>query len=177
VALWIDMDETQRPATRYESCTDAELVEIIQGAHTEQRRRAAERGDFEALCERGFTEGFDQKGLARVPILRDGLLICYGSIMEKSTMSHDCTFVHIGEHWVWEHPETLHDEVRKKPERGREHQRSVSIVAGLEGMEFDLISCKMRNNVHQMHTIRSFRINAGEIELISGRVVAVERYR
>lgn len=159
------------------SLSDAELASMIRSLHEEQRRRAADGGDLDSLCERGFTQGFDAKGHAKEPVLQDGLLICYGSIIEKSTMSHDCTFVHIGENWVWEHPETLQDEVRKKPDRGREHQRSVSVVSGLEGLEFDLISCKMRNNVHQMHTIRSYRIVDGGIELVNGRSISVERYR
>jgi hypothetical protein len=105
-----------------------------------------------------------------------GLLICYGSILEKSTMSHDCTFVHIDEHWVWEHPETLHDEVRKRPDRGREHQRSVSILPALEGLEFDLITCKMRNSVHQMQQVRSYRILSGSIELVQTRSIKTDRY-
>jgi hypothetical protein len=165
------------PRGAYESLSDEAISKMIRDLHDEQRRRMAEAGDFVSMCERGFVEGFDSKGHAKEPVLKDGLLVCYGSILEKSTMSHDCTFVHIGENWVWEHPETLHDEVRKKPERGREHQRSVSIVSGLEGLEYDLISCRMRNNVHQMHTIRSYRIVDGRVELVAGRTVAVERYR
>lgn len=156
--------------------SDSVLQEHIRAALDEQRRRAAERGDFAAICEAGFADGFDSKGHAKTPIVRDGLLICYGSVVEKSTMSHDCSFVHIDENWVWEHPETMHDEVRKRPDRGREHQRSVSILPALEGLEFDLISCKMRNNVHQMQNVRSYRILSGSLELVQTRSIKTERY-
>lgn len=155
---------------------DDELQNRIREALDEQRRRAGERGDFPALCETGFAEGFDSRGLARIPVIHKGLLICYGSIIKKSTKSHDCTFVHIDEHWVWEHPETLHDDIRKRPERGREHQRSVSILPALEGLNFDLITCEMRNNMHKMQQIRSYRILSGAIELVQGRSIKTDRY-
>lgn len=164
------------PADPFTRMGDAELQQHIRAALDEQRRRAGEQGDFAALCETGFTEGFDSRGVARTPIVHMGLLICYGSVLGKSTMSHDCTFVHIDEHWVWEHPETLHDEVRKRPDRGREHQRSVSILPALEGLEFDLITCKMRNSVHQMQQVRSYRIFSGAIELVQTRNIKTDRY-
>ena len=159
-----------------ESCTDEELIDLIARAHDEQRRRAAENGGFEAMCENGFKGGFDSKGHARAPEVIKGILVCYGSIVERSTMSHDCSFIHIGDDWVWEHPETMHDEVRKRADRGREHQRSVSLLPALEGMEFDLITCKMRSNVHQMQNIRSYKIENGQVELVNSRNVKTERY-
>jgi len=160
----------------YTQMDNQTLLEHIRAALEEQRRRAADAGDFEAICETGFTQGFDTKGHARTPIVTNGLLVCYGSVVEKSSMSHDCTFAHIEENWVWEHPETLHDDVRKRPERGREHQRSVSILAATEGMEFDLITSKMRNGVHQMQSVRSYRIENGKIELVKTRNIKTERY-
>lgn len=157
--------------------SDEALRDLIAAAIEEQRQRAAASGDLEALCEAGFAEGFDSKGHARTPVIRDGLLICYGSIVERSAMSHECHFVHIEDSWVWEYQDVLRDEVRKRPERGREHQRSVSILPALEGLELDLVGCKMRTGVHQMQTVRSYRIVSGQLELVTARAVRTDRHR
>lgn len=168
------MDLTSRSLAEL---SDNNLRTLIADCLDEQRRRAVEAGGFEALCEEGFSDGFDTKGHARVPLIRGDVLICYGSIVEKSAMSHDCSFVKIDDTWVWEYEDVLRDEVRKRPERGKEHQRSVSLIPALEGLEFDLVSCRMRHGVHHMHHARSYRILRGQLELVTSRTVKTDRMR
>jgi hypothetical protein len=156
---------------------DGALRTLIAAALEEQRRRAAAQGGLEELCEQGFIDGFDQRGHARPPVVVGDVLFCYGSIVERSAMSHECVFVRVEDAWVWEYEDVLRDEVRKRPERGREHQRSVSLVPALEGLEFDLVQCKMRNGVHQMQHTRSYRITSGSVELVTTRSVKTDRAR
>jgi hypothetical protein len=157
--------------------SSSELREHIAEALEEQRRRAAGDGDFDAISEPWFTSGFDRQGVAKTPEIVGDLLLCFGSIIEKSSTSHDCVFVHIGEHWVWEHPDVMHDAVRKRPERGREHQRSVTFLPAFEGFEFDVVSSRMRQSAHRMQSSRSYKVIGGKLELISTREVSAQQHR
>jgi hypothetical protein len=157
--------------------SDDELTHL--GAHVadEQRSRAANRGDIEAIIEQAFGVGFDSRGHAKTPWVDGSLLICPGSIVERSASSHDCTFVNIDDHWVWDYGDVVRDDVRKKPERGREHQRSITVLPAIEGIEFDLVSSKMRTGAHQMAASRSFRIVNGALELVSARTIKASGHR
>lgn len=156
---------------------DATLRALIADALDVQRQRAAAAGGLEALCAQGFENGFDAKGYARTPIVVGDVLVCYGSIVERSAMRHECSFVRIGDTWVWEYDDVLRDEIRKLPARGREHQRSVSLVPAFEGLAYDLITCTMQHGVHQMRHTSSFEIRGGRSELVSTRSVKTDRIR
>jgi hypothetical protein len=162
---------------RLQTMSSSELSEHIAEALEEQRRRAAGDGDFDAISEPYFTSGFDRQGVAKTPEILGDLLLCFGSIIEKSSTSHDCVFVHIGEHWVWEHPDVMHDSVRKRPERGREHQRSVTLLPAFEGLEFDVVTSRMRQSAHRMQSSHSYRVSGGKLELISTREVSAQQHR
>jgi hypothetical protein len=156
---------------------DDELWDLAARVADEQRRRAVESGDIDALCAEGFDRGFDAKGHARDPVVSSGLVVCYGSLVERSAMSHECRFANLGGDWVWEHPEVIHDEIRKLVERGRHHQRSVSVLPALEGLGIDLVSSTMRQGVHHMTQVRSFQVRGGALELVNARTVRTDRHR
>ena len=155
---------------------DHELSELLAAAQEEQYHRALSRGDLDALVEEGFSIGFSSGGVAGDPYLRGSVLVCPGSVVEKSTMSHDCVFAHVENEWVWDSPHLLLDSVRKVPDRSRTHQRSVSLVAAIEGLEFDVVASKMRQNVHTRTASRSYAIRGGELELISARTVSAAKH-
>ena len=146
-----------------------ELAGLIAAAQALQHHRALSRGDLDALIAEGFDIGFDAKGVAREPYLRGDVLVCPGSVVEKSNFSHDCVFVHIGDDWVWGSQSLLLDEVRKVPVKARSHQRSVSLVAATEGLEFDWVCSAMRNSVHAMKRAHKYSITNAELVLVSGR--------
>lgn len=149
--------------------SDDDLTQMIAVLTEEQASRALERCDPEALTEAGFVDGFDAKGAARMPWLAGGILVCPGSVVERSATSHDCTFVTANDHWVFEHPDRIHDEVRKVPHRGRENQRSITLLAAPEGLTFDVVSSRMRTGAHHMREARRFRVTNGELELVTTR--------
>ncbi len=149
--------------------TDAELHELVSLATQELYRRALERGDLDALIEDCFDNGFTPAGHAREPYLRDGILVCPGSIVEKSATSHDCVFVHVDTDWVWDAPQLLLDSVRKIPDRSRTHQRSVSLLSVVDGFRFEQITSSMRQGVHSMKKAASYLVADGTLELVSAR--------
>jgi len=142
-----------------------------------QLSRAQSRGDLDALIELGFAVGFDASGKARAPWIVEGIIICPGSVLERSATSHECTFVHVGESWVWECEELALDEVRRGVLKGKGNQRSVSLLGAIEGLELDLISSKKRQGVHAMSSVVSYKVNGGALEVVSTRTPKADRHR
>ena len=96
-----------------ESAGDPQVSAAIEHLTEIQRQRAQARGDLDALLELGFEKGFDTSGHALAPFVVEGIIICPGSVVERSANSHECAFVHIGDDWVWESSQTLIDTVRR----------------------------------------------------------------
>lgn len=151
-----------------QSLDDAELSELITAAREELHRRRLEAADIDALIEDGFDHGFTSRGLPKDPWVRGGIVVCPGGRIDRSSFSHDCAFVHIGENWVWEAPERIHDAVRNLP-GPKAQMRSVTLVVAHEGLEVDLISSTARTGVHQMKQVRSFVVRNEALELVSAR--------
>jgi hypothetical protein len=142
-----------------------------------QRSLAVAQGDEDALIEEGFAEGFDAKGNARQPWIIGEVLVCPGSIVAKSATSHECFFVKIEDEWVWQSPEKFADVIRHFGESPRQHQRSVTLVAALEGMALDYVRAKKRRDGHQGISGSSFVIRAGGLEHISTRATKPAEHR
>ncbi len=158
--------------------TDGNLAALIEAAQDEQKRRAIEAGDLEAIIEDAFEQGFTAKGMARGPWLTDdGILVCPGSIIEKSTQSHVCSFVNLDDTWAWQAQDLLLDEVRKIPAQARTHQRSVSLIAAYDGLEFTVVVCKARNSVHEMQSSTTYTVHNGSLEVVSSRTPKVSNHR
>lgn len=154
--------------------TDAELSELITGARAEQQRRALADGDLDAALDDGFDHGFARGGKAEDPWLVGEMIICPGSLSGPSRHSHECSFVKVGEQWVWQAEEKLADEVRPMSDGGRYQQRSVTVLASTEGLELDRVTCKFRTGAHRLTGTRSFKVNSGVLELVSTRTVKVD---
>jgi hypothetical protein len=176
-------DDLQVPAgldallTGLDVLSDAELASVGAVVAELQRARAMARGDLDTLIEDGFARGFDRQGHALFPWVDGSVLVCPGSVVERSRESHECTFVHIGEEWVWESGELLIDDVRRSMAGTRATQRSVSLVGVREGLEFDLIRSKKLQGSHSMLSVASYRITGGTIELVSTRAPRVSSHR
>ena len=165
------------PLEQLLAASDDRLSAAIAALVEEQRGRARDRGDLGALLEAAFDRGFDAQGHAKEPWIEHGLLFCPGSLVERSATSHDCVFAHIDEDWVWESPELVQDAVRQHRGRGAHHQHSISVVGVIEGLELDHIGAKKRSGAHQMTSVRSYRIRAGALELVSTRTPRVTGHR
>ena len=158
--------------------TDSDLSALIQAAQEEQKRRAVEGGDLEAIIEDAFTKGFNSKGVASAPWLTDdGILVCPGSIIERSAQAHTCSFVNFDDTLVWQSSDLLLDEVRRIPVQARTHQKSVSLIAAYEGLEFTVVVCKARNSVHQMQSSTSYVVTNGSLEVTSSRTPKLSNHR
>lgn len=152
------------------------LRQVISLANAVAQERAVDDADIDALTEHGFTEGFTAAGVARDPWIRSGLLVCAGSRQDRSGTSHDCTFVAVGDSWVWECGDLVNDEVRRIA-GPRQSLRTVSIVAPVEGMELDVVVSRMRQGMHQMREVRSYVIRGGALELVTTRARKPDGHR
>ena len=153
---------------------DAALAQLVADARAEQQRRALESGDLDALIADGFERGFTRGGRAADPWISAGIVVCPGSLNGSSRSSHECSFVKVGESWVWQAEEKLADDVRPISDGGRHQQRSVTLLGAFEGLELDLVTCKSRQGVHRLTEARSFVVAGGQLELVRTRTVRVE---
>jgi hypothetical protein len=156
--------------------TDTDLAWAVGLLLAEQRRRALERGDLEAVAVDAFEKGFDRTGRALTPWLHEGLLVCPGSKSEKSQTSHDCTFVSLDDGWVWEHPELAFDEMRQLP-GARVTRQSISLVPSWEGMRLDMVTSTSRSGPCRMKSARTFEVREGVLVEVSARARRPDSHR
>ncbi|MEM8902108.1 MAG: hypothetical protein AAGA17_19225 [Actinomycetota bacterium] len=149
------------------SLDDAALDHLVAALTDEQRRRAVEAGDVEAVADRAFEELFDAKGAAGEPRVEGRLLVCPGSVVPKSKTVHLSRFVAVGETWVWDTIDLLHDEVRRGEGPA---MRSVSIVPLVEGLEFHVVWSKGPSGGRRLERATSYRVRGGDPEPVSTRV-------
>lgn len=154
---------------------DAQLADLAAAISAERRRRAVANSDLEALTEVGFDQGFDSKGVATDPWFLSGVLICPGSLIGKAGGSHECRFVHVDDCWVWEHPDTIWDTVRKGAIGTRDYQRSVSLVVPSDGASVDVVTMACRMGVHTVKRTRSYRVVGDALEQVDSRVFTPAR--
>lgn len=153
-----------------------DLLHISALVSDELRRRAFERGDLDALQARGFEFGFPAPQRVADPVAHEGVLIAPGAKYEKSPLSHRCTFVRVGDHWVWESPNKLSDEIRNLPGSGSS-MRSVTLVALNEGDRIDVLTSRTRQGVHELVEVRSFVYRGSSLEMTDSRTVRTSGHR
>lgn len=157
-----------------EQLSDADLARLIANARTVQHERALADGDLDALVAEGFRSGFTRPGRAVDPWVTGRVLVCPGSLTGTSRSSHECSFVKVGEAWVWQAEERLLDEVRPLQSPGHFEQRSVTLLAAVDGLELDLVTCKARSGTHRLVAARSFVLDEGVLRLVRTRSVQVD---
>lgn len=157
--------------------SDESLRRLVTEARSEIAARLLASGDLSAVADEAFSNMFGADGLPLDPRTGDGILICAGGKVDRSAMSHRCRFVRVAGGWVWEHPEVLGDTVRHISKGPRRSMRSVTLVPLFEGDEVDLITCRTRNAVHELLSVRSFIVAAGSLLLVSARSVSRTDHR
>ena len=169
----VETRNPERNTANISALTDSDLADLIQLLLAEQHERAVEQADPEALTKDAYERMFNGKGDAMEPELIDGILVCAGSLKNLSTTSHVCSFVHVDEHWCWDHPDLLNDDVRKIPVKGRDHQRSISLIPVQEGTEVDFVTCKATaREGHRAQKSTSYVVTNGKLEVTDTRSVA-----
>lgn len=168
-----DVQAVERKAANVSALSDSDLAELIGLLLQEQHERAVAQADPEALSVDGHDKMFNSRGDAMEPELLNGILICAGSLKNTSSTSHVCSFVHVDDYWCWEHPDTLHDDVRKIPVKGRDHQRSITLVPVQEGTKIDFVTCKATaRDGHKAQKSTSYVVTGGKLEVTDTRSVA-----
>ena len=148
--------------------SDGDLSAAADVIAVEQRRRAVEGGDLDALAELGFAQGFDSRGATKAPWMVNGILVCPGIKSDTGRLSHRCTFVSVGGTWVWEHADTVADVIKHVAGRQVE-QRSITLVAAYDGLEYDVVSSRSRGGPHEVQKVQSFTIQGGAPVLVNTR--------
>lgn len=147
--------------------SDVELDELAGAVAAEQRRRARALGDLDALADEAFERLFDLKGAALDPEVHGRLLVCPGSVVAKSKSVQLSRFVAIGDDWVWDAGDLLHDEVRRGEGAA---MRSISIVPLLEGTEVHVVWSKGPRGGRRLERATSYRVRSGQPEPVTTRV-------
>ena len=153
--------------------SDEQLRALASDIGLEQHLRALDQADPDALVELGFAEGFP-RGNVRDPWIEGQVLICPGQLTPKSKQSHDCTFVSVKQpfddtsRWVWEASDLVGDGVRFLP-GSQAVQRSISLLAAIEGLCIDVVVSQARQGRHTMKQARSYTITDGKLVHVSTR--------
>lgn len=147
--------------------SDEVLDHLVAACTDEQRRRAVATGDLDALADEAFERLFDHKGAALDPEVNGRLLLCPGSVVPKSKSVHLSRFVAVGDDWVWEAADLLHDEVRRGEGPA---MRSVSIVPLVEGAELHVVWSKGPRGARRLERATSYRVRGGVPEPVTTRV-------
>lgn len=172
-----EVNEERTPTWPLLSELSAEVLrELASEVNAELARRLLEGSDLAAITEQAFTRSFDRGVNVEPHVTEDGLLVCPGVKLDRSSLSHECCFTHIGENWSWEHPEKLHDEIRYIP-GARTTMRSITILPAFEGLEFDVVTSKMRSGTHEMRQVRSYVIKDGLAQIVATRTPRINRHR
>ena len=152
---------------------DIELAELVIAGQAEQSRRALLAGDVGAVIESAFESAFGTSTTVLGPWVEGGLLICPGLVVGASRTSHECSFCKVGQTWVWQAEGKLADSVRRLKVSSKEHQRSVTLLPALNGLDIDVVTCKMRAGTHHLVRSKSYRVKDGALVLVSTRAVNV----
>lgn len=155
---------------------DQMLRGVLDAVQQESARRALDRCDPPALIDEAFASAFTAKGLPHDPYLREGILVCPGGKVDRSSMNHECAFVRVDDQWVWERTDRLEDAIRHLP-GPRPSMRSVTVLPAMDGMALDLVHSRTKMGVHQLASVRSFVVTGGQLELVSARAISARSHR
>ena len=165
---------TDEPDTACElaaNLPDDVLAHLGAAVGDEQRKRARDSGDHDALIADAFDTGFGRDGLGVNPWTTGSVIVCPGGLVAKSRANHRCRFVSVDNVWVWESAELIREEKRSLPGRD-EGFKAVALLPIVEGMELDCVGARMRSGQHSLDRVVSLVVRKGELVEVSQRTVA-----
>lgn len=137
---------------------DLDLSHLSAAILSEQHMRALQAGDLDAIIEDAIQTSFDHRGVALAPYVHENWLVCPGSIRAKSQASHECRFVVVDDHWVWDHPHVVKDRME---DVGKHSKRSITLLPLLEGAKVTTISSKLSSQGHRRTGAETFALSGG----------------
>ena len=158
-----------------ESMTDQEIAAALEALTEESKRRKVAAADPDALVEWGFANLFNSAGKPLDPQEVAGVLVCPGARW-GGPLSHKCTFATVDGTWVWDSPHKVADQMRTLPGPQAVLQ-SVTVLAPPPGTGVDSLSCRARNAVHELTSIRSFLLSPDGLEQVAPRSVRPSSHR
>ena len=154
------------------SLSDVDLAAMIAECQSQLHERALASCDPEALMDEAHKHGFNARGMPYDPYLvgeeGSGILVCMGTRIDKSSTSHDCSFVSVDDEWVWEHEDIIEEEIRR-PAGPKPVMRSVTLIPAHEGMKFDVVTCTASMNVHNVKHVKSFEVRDRQLVVVGSR--------
>jgi hypothetical protein len=170
---WIKLltTEPESVAALVGKMPDELLTEVAAAIQDEQRRRAVDAGDQDAVLQKAFERGFGRDGLATQPWIEGGFVVCPGGLVGKNRANHRCQFVSVDDTWVWDSPDLVHEEKRSSP-GADEGFRAVALLPVVEGMALDVVRARMRQGQHQAESVTSYAVRRGKLVEVAQRKVS-----
>lgn len=164
---------TEDPATATELVARLDgdvLVHLAESIRNEQRQRAIDNGDQDAVIADAFETGFGRDGLGVLPWIEGGFVVCPGAIVSKSRTSHRCRFVSVDDVWIWESPHLV-TEIKRSSPGTIDGFRAVALLPVVDGLEIDVVTGKARQGQHSVDRVVSYEIRKAALVEVSQRSV------
>ncbi|MCP3939509.1 MAG: hypothetical protein GY708_29535 [Actinomycetia bacterium] len=167
VAEWLTTDITHADelARVLDESTTTHLAEALRD---QQRRRAIESGDQDAVISRGFDVGFGADGLAMAPYLSQRFIVCPGAVVAKSRTNYRSCFINVDDCWIWDSGELIREDKRSNP-GSDDGFKAVALLPIIEGMGLDQISGRQRQGQYQVTRVVSYEVRGGDLVEVSQR--------
>lgn len=154
----------------------AELAHIGEVVHQIERQRAVDGGDHDRIIELAFEEGFGSDGLGHPPWIQGAVIVCPGSIINKSRTNHRCRFVSVNETWVWDSVEILREDKRSLPGKN-DGFKAIALLPILNGMSLDVVTGRARSGQHHVDRVVSYKVKRGKLVEVAQRNIKPQGMR
>lgn len=152
---------------------DKELSMLGAAIQSEQRQRAIDSGDHDAIISQAFEVGFERSGLGVIPWIEGSLIVCPGSLVSKSQGNHRCRFISIDQEWVWQSRHLITEIKRPSPGSDKGF-RAIALIPLVEGMAVDVVSGKLQAGHHRAERVVSYQIKEGQVREVGQRNVSIQ---
>lgn len=153
---------------------EATISHLAEAIRDEQRRRAIESGDQDAVIDRAFDIAFGTDGMAVAPFISAPFVVCPGSMVAKSKTNYRSRFINVDDCWIWESGELVREDKRSNP-GSDEGFKAVALLPVIEGMALDQVTGRQRQGQYQATKIVSYEIRGGELVEVSQRDIDVRK--
>lgn len=160
-------DDAMRILEKLGSDDLSNLGEVV---HQIQRKRAIAEGDPDSIIESAFEDGFGPDGMGHPPWIEGSVIVCPGSIINKSKSSHRCRFISVNDTWVWDSPEVMREDKRSIPGTN-DGFRAIALVPVLNGLTLDVVTGRARSGQHQVDNVVSYKVKRNKLEEVAQRNV------